>query len=138
MELVEPANNTIDCASVTRTYTFTGIYAEKSDFDAANDYTMTTGDLYHPAGALKPQRWYLSVASRGTIIDEEPGSASPSPSVISLSVIGEGEATGIDEIGIISHTTASGHSGLYDLQGRRLNHEPAHGIYIHNGRKVVR
>ncbi len=136
VELAEPANNTIDCASVTRTYTFTGIYAEKSDFDAANDYTMTAGDLYHPAGALKPQRWYLSVASRGTIIDNEPGSASPR--VISVSVIGEGEATGIDEIGIISHTTASGHSGLYDLQGRRLNHEPAHGIYIHNGRKVVR
>ena len=41
-------------------------------------------------------------------------------------------------LSIISHTTASGHSGLYDLQGRRLNHEPAHGIYIHNGRKVVR
>lgn len=138
VELAAPAHNTIDCASVTRTYTFTGIYAEKSDFDDANDYTMTAGDLYHPAGALKPQRWYLSVASRGTIIDEEPGSASPSPSVISLSVIGEGEATGIEEIGIISHTTASGHSGLYDLQGRRLNHEPAHGIYIHNGRKVVR
>ena len=136
VELAAPANNTIDCSSVTRTYTFTGIYAEKSDFDAANDYTMTAGDLYHPAGALKPQRWYLSVASRGTIIDNEPGSASPR--VISVSVIGEGEATGIDEIGIISHTTASGHSGLYDMQGRRLNHEPAHGIYIHNGRKVVR
>ncbi len=135
VELVEPAHNTIDCASVTRTYTFTGIYAEKSDFDA-NDYTMTDGDLYHPAGALKPQRWYLSVAPRDAIIDNEPGSASPR--VISVSVIGEGEATGIDEIGIISHTTASGHSGLYDLQGRRLNHEPAHGIYIHNGRKVVR
>ncbi len=136
VELAEPANNTIDCASVTRTYTFTGIYAEKSDFNAANDYTMTAGDLYHPAGALKPQRWYLSVAPRGTIIDNEPGSASPR--VISVSVIGEGEATGIDEIGIISHTTASDHSGLYDLQGRRLNHEPVHGIYIHNGRKVVR
>ena len=135
VELAAPANNTIDCASVTRTYTFTGIYAEKSDFDA-NDYTMTDGDLYHPAGALKPQRWYLSVAPRDAIIDNEPGSASPR--VISVSVIGEGEATGIDEIGIISHTTASGHSGLYDLQGRRLNHEPAHGIYIHNGRKVVR
>ena len=136
VELAEPANKTIDCASVTRTYTFTGIYAEKSDFDAANDYTMTAGDLYHPAGALKPQRWYLSVAPRDAIIDNEPGSASPR--VISVSVIGEGEATGIEEIGIISHTTASGHSGLYDLQGRRLNHEPAHGIYIHNGRKVVR
>ena len=136
VELAEPANHTIDCASVTRTYTFTGIYAEKSDFDAANDYTMTAGDLYHPEGALKPQRWYLSVAPRDAIIDNEPGSASPR--VISVSVIGEGEATGIEEIGIISHTTASGHSGLYDLQGRRLNHEPAHGIYIHNGRKVVR
>ena len=136
VELAEPANHTIDCASVTRTYTFTGIYAEKSDFDAANDYTMTAGDLYHPEGTLKPQRWYLSVASRDAIIDNEPGSASPR--VISVSVIGEGEATGIDEIGIISHTTASGHSGLYDMQGRRLNHEPAHGIYIHNGRKVVR
>ena len=136
VELAEPANNTIDCSSVTRTYTFTGIYAEKSDFDAANDYTMTAGDLYHPEGALKPQRWYLSVAPRDAIIDNEPGSASPR--VISVSVIGEGEATGIDEIGIISHTTASGHSGLYDMQGRRLNHEPAHGIYIHNGRKVVR
>ena len=44
---------------------------------------MTEGDLYHPGGALKPQRWYLSVASRGTIIDEEPASASLSPSVIS-------------------------------------------------------
>ena len=87
---------------------------------------------------IKPQRWYLRVASRGTIIDEEPDSASLSPRVISLSVIGEGEATGIEEIGIISHTTASSHSGLYDPQGRRLNHEPAHGIYIHNGRKVVR
>ena len=136
VELAEPANHTIDCSSVTRTYTFTGIYAEKSDFNAANDYTMTAGDLYHPAGALKPQRWYLSVAPRDAIIDNEPSSASPR--VISVSVIGEGEATGIDEIGIISHTTASGHSGLYDLQGRRLNHEPAHGIYIHNGRKVVR
>ncbi|MCI7315365.1 MAG: hypothetical protein MR516_03775 [Bacteroidales bacterium] len=136
VELAAPANNTIDCSSVTRTYTFTGIYAEKSDFDAANDYTMTAGDLYHPEGVLKPQRWYLSVASRDAIIDNEPGSASPR--VISVSVIGEGEATGIDEIGIISHTTASGHSGLYDMQGRRLNHEPAHGIYIHNGRKVVR
>ena len=136
VELAEPANSTIDCASVTRTYTFTGIYAEKSDFNAANDYTMTAGDLYHPEGTLKPQRWYLSVASRDAIIDNEPGSASPR--VISVSVIGEGEATGIEEIGIISHTTASGHSGLYDLQGRRLNHEPAHGIYIHNGRKVVR
>ena len=99
------------------------------------NYVCKVTKLSH-FSTIKPQRWYLSVASRSTIIDDELGSASPR--VISLSVIGEGEATGIEEIGIISHTTASGHSGLYDLQGRRLNHEPAHGIYIHNGRKVVR
>ena len=99
------------------------------------NYVCKVTKLSH-FSTIKPQRWYLSVASRGTIIDNEPGSASPR--VISLSVIGEGEATGIEEIGIISHTTASSHSGLYDLQGRRLNHEPALGIYIHNGRNVVR
>ena len=28
-------------------------------------------------------------------------------------------------------------SGIYDLQGRRLNGKPSKGVYIENGRKVV-
>ena len=136
VSLANAESKTIDCASVTRLYTFTGIYSEKSSFDAVNDYTMTGGSLYHPEGALKPQRWYLTVASRGDIIDDEGAGAAPRQ--ITVSVIGEGEVTGIEDIRIVSDNKADGRSGIYDLQGRRLTQEPAHGIYIKNGRKVVR
>ena len=41
----------------------------------------------------------------------------------------------------ISSVSAEGNSGdgfIYDLQGRRLNAEPSHGIYIKDGKKVAR
>ena len=133
VSLAEPESKTIDCASVTRLYTFTGIYSEKSSFDAVNDYTMTGGSLYHPEGALKPQRWYLTVASRGDIIDEE--SAGAAPRQITVSVIGEGGVTGIEDIRIV---TSAPRQGIYDLQGRRLTEEPRSGVFIKNGKKVVR
>ena len=133
VSLAEPESKTIDCASVTRLYTFTGIYSEKSSFDAVNDYTMTGGSLYHPEGALKPQRWYLTVASRGDIIDEE--SAGAAPRQITVSVIGEGGVTGIEDIRIV---TSAPRQGIYDLQGRRLAEEPRSGVFIKNGKKVVR
>ncbi|MGM9693987.1 MAG: GLUG motif-containing protein [Alloprevotella sp.] len=131
--LAEPESKTIDCASVTRLYTFTGIYSEKSSFDADNDYTMTDGSLYHPEGALKPQRWFLTVSSRGDIIDEE--SAGAAPRQISVSVIGEGEVTGIEDIRIV---TSAPRQGIYDLQGRRLAEEPRSGVFIKDGKKVVK
>ncbi len=133
VSLAEPESKTIDCASVTRLYTFTGIYSEKSSFDAVNDYTMTGGSLYHPEGALKPQRWYLTVASRGDIIDEE--SAGAAPRQITVSVIGEGEVTGIEDIRIV---TSAACQGIYDLQGRRLAEEPRSGVFIKDGKKVVK
>ena len=33
--------------------------------------------------------------------------------------------------------TASGHSGLYDLQGRRIS-TPQKGMYIHNGKVYIK
>ena len=41
----------------------------------------------------------------------------------------------------ISSVSAEGNSGdgfIYDLQGRRLSAEPAHGIYIKDGKKIAR
>lgn len=40
----------------------------------------------------------------------------------------------------INHTTIDTPSGseLYNLQGQRLTTPPAHGVYILNGRKVVK
>lgn len=131
--LAEPESATIDCSSVTRLYTFKGIYSWKGDFNAANDYTMTDGNLYHPEGTLKPQRWYLTVSSRGDIIDEE--SAGATPRVIAVSVIGEGEVTGIEDIRIV---TSAPRQGIYDLLGRRLAEEPRSGVFIKDGKKVVR
>ena len=43
-----------------------------------------------------------------------------------------------DFISITSPGQTSHTSGLYDLQGRRLDHEPERGVYIKDGRKYVR
>ena len=41
----------------------------------------------------------------------------------------------------ISSVSSEGNIGdgfIYDLQGRRLSAEPAHGIYIKDGKKIAR
>ena len=54
---------------------------------------------------------------------------------------------GDETVGILSHSLASPKASfhcnphvtpLFDLQGRRLNAEPKHGVYIRNGKKVVK
>ena len=45
----------------------------------------------------------------------------------------------VDEQTSISSVTAKPNASvLFDLQGRRLNAEPKHGVYIRNGKKVVK
>ncbi len=44
----------------------------------------------------------------------------------------------ISPTGIDSATAADGNDAYYDLQGRRITNPSAHGIYIRNGRKVVK
>lgn len=39
-------------------------------------------------------------------------------------------ATGIEDIHVISDEGESGKQGIFDLQGRQLNAEPTHGIYV--------
>ena len=56
---------------------------------------------------------------------------------IRIDMIGEGETTGIQDIQVISGN-GTARTGIYDLQGRKLNEEPAHGIYIKNGKKHVK
>lgn len=50
-------------------------------------------------------------------------------------VIGEGYATGIENVNIEKEHTQQ---GIYDLQGRKLSHEPDSGIYIKDGKKYVK
>ena len=50
-------------------------------------------------------------------------------------VIGEGYATGIENVNAAKEHIQQ---GIYDLQGRKLNQEPASGIYIKDGKKYVK
>lgn len=49
-------------------------------------------------------------------------------------------ATGIEDIHIVTdgNGAAGNRQGIYDLQGRKLDKEPASGIYIKNGKKCVK
>lgn len=135
--LEEAKDAWISCASVTRYYYFCGTYQAISagDLHADYDYTMTEGVLYHPEGTLSPQRWYLSTEDGEVIIDAE---SSEAPRSIEVRVIGEGEVTAIKDINFITTPATDKAEGLYDLQGRRLNAEPTHGVYVKNGQKTIK
>ena len=47
---------------------------------------------------------------------------------------GDSSTTGIDTIDAASSNEANG--AYYNLQGQRVE-KPQHGVYIHNGKKVV-
>lgn len=136
--VLEQADETmITCSSITRYYGFQGTYQALSadDMDPIYDYTMTEGMLYHPEGTLSAQRWYLRTADRSAIIEAE---SSEAPRSIEVRVIGEGEVTAIEDVTFITTPATDKAEGLYDLQGRRLNAEPTHGVYVKNGQKTIK
>jgi len=121
--LANPKSNSIVCQSVERKYTFTGTYNSMQDL-YTNDYLFMTGGSLMKAmdddTTLKAQRWYLAIENLDAQV--ESGSSPAGAKAINISVIGEDDATGIEEIKVIS-TSVSGTSataaGIYDLQGRR-------------------
>ena len=48
----------------------------------------------------------------------------------------EVQTTGIEEI--TYNNKVKVRTDIFNLQGRRLNAEPKHGVYIKNGKKVVK
>ena len=132
------ADKSIDCSSVTRYYQFTGSLSGKTGLTAATDFVLNAGKLYKTSEntVLLPQRWYLSATGR-TSTPVETASMLRS---ISINVIGDGEATGIEDIHVNTESgaDASGSTGIYDLQGRKINSEPTKGMYIKNGKKYIK
>lgn len=134
-------SNSITCWSVSRYYQFTGTFEGNEDgkdvFDPNKDFVMKNGALYKAAknARLSPQRWYLTATDRSS---GQPASAAPLAR-IAIKVVGDGSATAISDLHVTSEdAVAPGKQGIYDLQGRRLSQEPAHGIYIKNGKKYVK
>ena len=72
------------------------------------------------------------IAADGTLTGAN-GFFANSGSIVDATLVVTGEATGIDGV------TANGNKAeLFDLSGRKLNAEPVKGVYIQNGKKVVR
>jgi hypothetical protein len=137
-EFSAAADKSIDCSSVTRYYQFTGSLSGKTGLTAATDFVLNAGKLYKTSEntVLLPQRWYLSATDR-TSTPVEPATMLRS---ISIKVIGDGEATGIENIQVNTESGAAALSGtgIYDLQGRKINSEPTKGMYIKNGKKYIK
>ena len=133
------ADKSIDCSSVTRYYKFSGSLAKiEGLLIDGRDFVLNAGKLYkaNEQTVLLPQRWYLSAEDRA-------GSSTSSAAMmrsISLNMIGDsdGDATGIEDVHVVTEKASSARKGIFDLQGRRLNSEPTNGIYIKNGVKYVK
>lgn len=132
------ANKSIDCSSVTRYYKFSGTLDGKTGLTPATDFVLDAGKLKNTSEntVLPAQRWYLSATDRPST-PVEPAAMLRS---ISINVIGDGEATGIEDIHVNTESgaDASGSTGIYDLQGRKINSEPTKGMYIKNGKKYIK
>lgn len=131
----------IDCKSMTRYYVFNGVYqANKnlaSNSEDAINYIIKDGGLVLRTDddVPAPQSWYMNVTIRENPFGGADEPLSSDAKTMPIYVIGEGYATGIENV-----NTAEEHilHGIYDLQGRKLSQEPESGIYIKDGKKYVK
>ena len=131
----------IDCMSMTRKYVFNGVYqANKnlaSNSEDAINYIIKDGGLVLRTDddVPAPQSWYMNVTIRENPFGGADEPLSSDAKAMPIYVIGEGYATGIENVNAAEEHTLQ---GIYDLQGRKLNQEPASGIYIKDGKKYVK
>lgn len=131
----------IDCMSMTRKYVFNGVYqANKnlaSNSEDAINYIIKVGGLVLRTDddVPAPQSWYMNVTIRENPFGGADEPLSSDAKTMPIYVIGEGYATGIENINIEKEHTQH---GIYDLQGRKLSQEPESGIYIKDGKKYVK
>ena len=131
----------IDCMSMTRKYVFNGVYqANKnlaSNSEDAINYIIKDGGLVLRTDddVPAPQSWYMNVTIRENPFGGADEPLSSDAKTMPIYVIGEGYATGIENINIEKKHTQH---GIYDLQGRKLSQEPESGIYIKDGKKYVK
>ena len=131
----------IDCMSMTRKYVFNGVYQANinlaSNSEDAINYIIKDGGLVLRTDddVPAPQSWYMNVTIRENPFGGADEPLSSDAKTMPIYVIGEGYATGIENV-----NTAEEHilHGIYDLQGRKLSQEPESGIYIKDGKKYVK
>ena len=131
----------IDCMSMTRYYYFNGVYqANKnlaSNSEDAINYIIKDGGLVlrNDDDVPAPQSWYMNVKIRQNPFGGGNEPLSSDAKAMPIYVIGEGYATGIENVNAAEEHIQQ---GIYDLQGRKLSQEPESGIYIKDGKKYVK
>ena len=136
--------NSIDCSSVERLYTFTGTYAPIDGLATKEYYFMSGGKLLRSnsdTNVLAPQRWYLTMTLRGTQLKDESIHSKPAAFNIKLTgsedLTGSENPTGIKAIGTYSTPLPTNDTNAtYDLGGMRCS-KGHKGIVINNGRKYL-
>jgi len=125
--------NSIDCASVFSTYTFTGTYSRLSSdvLPQSGGYYALSGGTFRLVAdgtSLGAFRYYLHIVPRN-------GETATKIQAIRMRIMDENgneDITHVDD----SEFVHSSEEVIYDLQGRKVFH-PAHGVYIVNGKKVI-
>ncbi len=132
-ELCKSEENSIDCSSVERKYTFTGTYKEMTGLNTNKFIFMSGGKLCMAEDdnvALSPQRWYLSVESLGSQFGDidNVGAKAFSFDVKLL----DDEITGIT---LCDNDNDNFKAVTYNLNGMRVGKDYK-GIVIKNGKKI--
>ena len=130
---VYPAeNNSVDCTTTTTRFTFTGTYKSFSLLEIfMNSYYVVNDNKLNRATStfsIKPYYWYMTIKSRNSSY------ATYNPAKeITISVLGEEEATGIRQLRITNDELP-----IYDMNGRVVSEKTLKpGVYVKNGRKFV-
>ena len=137
-KMYKSEEDSIDCSSVERKYTFTGTYREIAGLKT-NDYIFMSGGKLCKATndqvILPAQRWYLKIESRGSQV----GGGNTSygkPMEFDIKLLDD-EPTGIDEITVTRTPLKNSVEAIYNLNGMRVN-DSYKGIVIKNGKKVIK
>ena len=148
----------VDCSSVLRHYKFIGTLKGKTSFDTSADFVLHQGLFLgtQTDTQLKPMRWYLNATDRDTDMGILPGSgnngdgggadggngSTQASRSINITIVDGDATTGIDELHVITEQASGSKNGarpgIYDLQGRKLSQEPQNGVYIKDGKKVIK
>ena len=148
----------VDCSSVLRHYKFIGTLRGKTSFDTSADFVLHQGLFLgtETDTQLKPMRWYLNATDRETDMGILPGSgnngdgsgadggngSTQASRSINITIVDGDATTGIDDLHVITEQASGSKNGarpgIYDLQGRKLSQEPQNGVYIKDGKKVIK
>lgn len=130
------SNGMICCSTTAKSYMFTGTYSTVAA-NADNSYWyMSGGSLNKKTSGtanILPNRWYMAISD----IEDNYAIGSQTQSSLYIAVVGENaeDATAVNTI--MQDNRLQGNT-IYNLAGQRVGKTNKPGVYVVNGKKVVK